>query len=82
MLKNVFSFADQQEKPNFGLGFKETLTGKNIDSVLNKAETIPDARIKSDNIRWYVPQYTLCIPQQGILPKQTLKKATHGASMF
>ena len=82
MLKYVFGVAVHQEKPASGLRFKETLTRKKHDTVLNKAEIIRDARIKIDNLRWYVPHYTLFIPQQVILPKHILKKTTHGASIY
>ena len=34
-------------------------------AVLNKAPGTADARIKIDNIHWYVFFYTLSFPQQG-----------------
>ena len=40
----------------------------------NKAAVIADARIKNDQIRWYVPFYTPSIQQQSILSKQILSK--------
>ena len=41
---------------------------------MNKAGTIPDARIRIDKIHWNVPHYTPSIPQQGIMSKQVLGK--------
>ena len=59
MLKDVFGFAEHQEKATYGLGYKLIVT---------------IADIKIDNIRWYVPNYTPSIPQQSILSEQILSK--------
>ena len=74
MLKDVFGFAEHQEKATYGLGYKLTLTRNKDDAVIDKANAIADARIKIDHIHWYVPHYTPSIQQQSTLSKQTLSK--------
>ena len=66
MLKNVFGFAELQEKATFGLGYKLTLIRNKDGSVIDKANAIADARIRIDHIHWYVPHYTPSIQQQSI----------------
>ena len=58
MLRDVFGFAEHQEKATYGLGYKLTLTRNKDDAVIDKACGIADARIKIDHIHWYVPHYT------------------------
>ena len=73
-LKDVFGFAEYQEKGTYGLGYKLTLT-RNIDNaVLNKANGINQAKIKINAIEWYIPHYTASMQQQSILSKQILNK--------
>ena len=74
MLKDVFGFAEYQDKATFGLGYKLTLTRKKDDAVIEKAAGVADARIKIDHIHWNVSHYTPSIRQQGILSKQNLGK--------
>ena len=74
MLKDFFSFAEQQEEATYGLGYKLTVTRNKGDAVLDKTESIADARIKIDHIHWYVPHYTPFIQQQGILSEQIIRK--------
>ena len=74
MLKDVFGFADHQEKATYGLGYKLTLTRSKDDAVIDKAGGIADARIRIDHIHWYVPHYTPSIQQQSTLFKQILSK--------
>ena len=74
MLKDVFGFAEHQEKATYGLGYKLTLTRNKDDAVIDKAGGIADARIKIDYIHWYVPHYTPSIQQQSTLSKQILSK--------
>ena len=75
-LKDVFGFAEYQEKGTFGLGYKLTLTRNTENAVLNKANAINSVRIKINAINWYVPHYTASMQQQSILSKQILNK-TH-----
>ena len=74
MLKDVFGFAEHQEKATYGLGYKLTLTRNKDDAVIDKANTIADARIKIDHIHWYVPHFTPSIQQRSTLSKQILSK--------
>ena len=76
MLKDVFGFAECQEKATYGLGYKLTLTRNKDDAVIDKAKGIADARIRIDHIHWYVPHYTPCVKQQTILFKQ-IKEEKH-----
>ena len=74
MLKDVFGFAEHQEKATYGLRYKLTLTRNKDDAVIDKAGGIADARIRIDHIHWYVPHYTPSIQQQSTLSKQILSK--------
>ena len=71
MLMDGFGSAEHQEKETYGPGSKLTLTRNKDVAVMDKAAGIADARIKIDDIHWYVPHYTPSIQQQGILSKQT-----------
>ena len=75
MLKNVFGFAEHQEKGTYGLGYIMTLKRNKYNVVLDKAGGVVDARIKIDHNHWCVPHYTPSIQQQSILSKQFLSKA-------
>ena len=74
ILRDVFGFAEHQEKATYGLGYELTLTRNKDDAVIDKAGGIADARNKTDHIHWYVPHYTPSIQQQSILSKQILSK--------
>ena len=54
MLKDVFGFAEHQEKATYGLGYKLSLTRKKDDAVIDKANATADARIRIDYIHWLV----------------------------
>ena len=73
-LKDVFGFAEYQEKGTCGLGYKLTLTRNPDNAVLNKANGINNGKIKINAIEWYVPHYTPSMQQQSILSKQILNK--------
>ena len=51
-----------------------TLTGKKEYIALNKIAAVADARIKIDQIHWYVPHNTPSMQQQGLLSKQLSSK--------
>ena len=74
MIKDVFGFAESQEKATYGLGYKLTLTRNKGEAVIDKVAGIADARIKIDHIHWYVPHYNHSMSQQAILSKQILNK--------
>ena len=73
-LKDVFGFAEYQEKATYGLGYKLTLTRNSDNAVLNKSNAINNGKIKVNAIEWYVPHYTPSMQQQSILSKQILNK--------
>ena len=73
-LKDVFGFAEYQEKATYGLGYKLTLTRNTDNAVLNKGNAINIGKIKINALEWYVPHYTPSIQQQSILSKQFLNK--------
>ena len=74
LMKDVFGFAEHQEKATYGLGYELTLTRSKDEAVIEKVAGVADARIKIDHIHWYVPHYTPSIQQQSFLPKQILSK--------
>ena len=69
-LKDVFGFAEYQEKGTYGLGYKLSLTRNSDNAVLNKGNTINNGKIKINAIEWYVPHYTPSMRQESILSKQ------------
>ena len=73
-LKDIFGYAEYQEKATYGLGYKLTLTRNTDNAVLNKANAINNGKIRINAIEWYVPHYTPSIQQQSILSKQILNK--------
>ena len=74
MLKDVFGFAEHQEKASYGLGYELILPRNKDDAAIDKAAGIADTKIKIDHIDWYVHHYTPSIQQQGILSQQLLSK--------
>ena len=72
MLKDVFGFAEHQQKATYGLGYKLILTRNKDEAVIDKANGIADARIKIDHIHWYVAHYTPSMQQQTILSNHIL----------
>ena len=73
-LKDVFGFAEYQNKGTYGLRYKLTLTRNTNNAVLNKDNAINLGRIEINAIEWYVPHYTPFIQQQSILSKQIINK--------
>ena len=73
-LKDIFGYAEYQQKATYGLGYKLTFTRNNDNVVLNKGNAINIGKIKINAIEWYVPHYTPSIQQQSILSKQVLNK--------
>ena len=77
MLRDVFGFAEHQEKATYGPGYKLTLTRNKDEAVIDKVSGFADAKIKIDHIHWYVPHYTRSMSQQAIMSGQILNnKAT------
>ena len=57
-LKDIFGFAEQQEKGTYGLGYKLTLTRNTNNAVLNKDNAVVNGRVKINSLDWYVPHYS------------------------
>ena len=72
MLKDIFGFAQDQEKTTYCLGYKLTLTRNAYKAVIDKANGVADARIKIDHIHWYAPHYIPSMAQQGIMSEQII----------
>ena len=73
-LKDIFGFAEHQEKATYGLGYKLTLTRNSDNSVLNKTNATTIGKIKINSIEWYVPHYTASLKEQGIIMNQITAK--------
>ena len=73
-LKDIFGFAEHQEKATDGLGYKLTLTRASDNAVLKKTNATAIGKIKINCIEWYVPHYTDSLKEQGILMKQIQDK--------
>ena len=73
-LKDVFGFAEYQDKGTYGLGYKLTMTSNSDNAVLNKANATNNAKIKINAIEWYVPHYTPSMQQQSISSKHIINK--------
>ena len=69
-LKDLFGFAEHQEKATCGLGCKLTKTRNSDNAVLNKANATAIGKIKTNSIKGYVPHYTASLKEQGIIMKQ------------
>ena len=73
-LKDIFGYAEYQQKGTFGLGYKLTLTRNTDNAVLNKGNAINISKVKINGIELYVAHYTPSIQQQSILSKQIINK--------
>ena len=69
-LRDIFGFAEHQEKGIYGLGYNLTLTRNSDNAVLNKGNAVNNVKIKINALEGYVPHYTPSIDQQAILFKQ------------
>ena len=73
-LKDIFGFAEHQEKATYGLGYKLTLTRNSDNAVLNKTNATAIGKNKINSIEWYIPHYTASLKEQGILMGQITDK--------
>ena len=73
-LKDVFAFAEHQEKAAYGVSYKLTLTRASDNAVLNKTNSTAIVIIKTSSIGWYVPHYTASVKEQNILLNQIMDK--------
>ena len=73
-LKDIFGYAEHQEKATYGLGYKLTLTRNTDNAVLNKDNATILGKVKINAIEWYVPHYTASMSQQALLSNQIVDK--------
>ena len=74
-LKDIFGFAEHQEKGTYGLGYKLTLTRNTNNAVLNKDNAVVNGRVKINSLDWYVPHYSTNLEEYTKLMTQ-IKKNT------
>ena len=73
-LKDIFGFAEMQEKTIYGHGYELTLTRNTDNAVLNKTIATNIGKVKRNCIEWYVPHYTASLEQQTIVSQQIVIK--------
>ena len=74
MLRDIFGFAEHQEKTTYGLGYNLTLKRNNDKAVLNKDNAVNDDKFKINSIEWLISQYIPRVKQKTILMNQIVKK--------
>ena len=74
MLKDIFGFAEHQQRATYGPGYKLTLTRNSDNAVLNKGNAINNAKIKINSIDWYIANCTSSLSQEKILMSQIVNK--------
>ena len=57
-LKDIFGYAEIQEKGTYGLGYKLTLTRNTDNTVLNKDNIVVNGKVKINSLDWYVPHFS------------------------
>ena len=74
-LKDIFGFAEYQEKGTYGLGYKLTLTRNTDNAVLNKDNAVAIGRVKINGLDWYVSHYSPNLEEYNKLMNQTKKNS-------
>ena len=74
-LKDIFGYAEHQEKGTYGLGYKLTLTRNTDNVVLNKAAATNNAKVKVNSLDWYVPHYSPNLEEYNKLMNQIKKNS-------
>ena len=74
-LKDIFGFAEQQEKGTYGFGYKLTLTRNTDNAVLNKDNAVGNGRVRSNSLDWYVPHYNPNLEEYNKLMNQFKKNS-------
>ena len=72
-LKDIFGYAENQEKSTYGLGYKLTLTRNTDNAVLNKDNAVANGRVKINSLDWYVPHYSPNLEEYNKLMNQIKK---------
>ena len=73
-LKNIFGYAEHQEKCTYGLGYRLLLTRNTDNAALNKDTGLTNAKVKIKSLDWYVPHYTANLEEYTKLMTQINKK--------
>ena len=73
-LKNIFGYAEHQEKATYGLGYRLILTRNTDNAALNKDTGLTNAKVKINSLEWYVPHYTTNLEEYTKLMTQINKK--------
>ena len=74
-LKDIFGFAEHQEKGTYGLGYNLTLTRNTDNAVLNKDKAVGNGRVKINSLDWYVPHYNPIFEEYSKLMSQIKKNS-------
>ena len=74
MLRDIFGFAEHQQKGTYGLGYRLTLTRNSHNAVLKKDNAISNAKTEINSIDSYVPHYTHSCDQQRVIMEQIVDK--------
>ena len=74
-LKDIFGFAEYQEKGTYGLGYKLTLTRNTDNAVLDEDNAVVNGRVEINSLDWYVPHYSPNLEEYNKLMTQ-IKKNT------
>ena len=74
-LKDLFGFAEHQEKGTYGLGYKLTLTRNTDNAVLNKDNAVANGRVRINSLDWYVPHYSPNLEEYNELMTQIKKNS-------
>ena len=74
-LKDIFGFAEHQEKGTYGLEYKLTLTRNTDNAVLNKDNAVANGRVKINSLDWYVPHYSPNLEEYNKLMNQIKKNS-------
>ena len=73
-MKNIFGYAECQEKGTYGLGYRLKLTRNTDNAALNKDPALTNAKVKINSLDWYVPHYTASLEEYTKLMTQIDKK--------
>ena len=74
-LKEIFGYAEHQEKGTYGLRYKLTLTRNTDNAVLNKDNADANGRVKINSLDWYVPHYSPNLEEYNKLMNQIKKNS-------
>ena len=74
-LKDIFGFAEYQEKGTCGLGYRLTLTRNTDNAVLNKDNAVGNGRVKINSLDCYVPHYSPNLEEYNKLMNQVKKNS-------